>query len=146
MKKLLFILFAFAGIVSVSAQSIAVVKMRTAANVDSAIVTNAGTSVLILGLTSKKALSIQANFVKVSGTLAGTVTLMGSNDGVNYVAITDATSTPTITTYAVTDAGTYAVPIVTRWFLADHTMQYYKLSWLGTGTMVGYMKARLLAN
>jgi len=141
MKKLLFIaLFALAA--SANAQ-IAVVKMKTlvTGGIDSAIVTNAGTSTLVYALSSKRAGSIQVNFVKVSGTVGGTVILLGSNDGVNYFALTDATSTPTITTYTATDAGTFATPIVTKWFLKDHEVKYYKLSWAGTGTMVGYMKA-----
>lgn len=143
MKNIL-ILFALVFSLNATAQ-IQAVKMKTALAVDSAIVTNTGTSVLIYALSSKQCVSIQANFVKVSGTVGGTVTLLGSNDGVNYVALTDATSAPTITTYTATDAGTFGTPIVTRWFLKDHSMKYYKLSWAGTGTMVGYMKAWLLA-
>lgn len=130
----------------VSFGQITAVKMKTSLNKDSAIVTNTGTGSLILGLSVKQCLSIQANFVKVSGTVGGTVTLYGSNDGTNYVALTDATSAPTITTYTATDAGTYSTPIVTKWFLKDHEMKYYKLTWAGTGTMVGYFKAWLLAN
>ncbi len=140
----IFLIVSLAFVATANAQ-IQVVKMRTAANVDSAIVTNTGTSTLVYALASKRAGSIQANFVKVSGTVGGTVTLLGSNDGVNYFALTDATSAPTITTYTATDAGTFGTPIVTRWFLKDHEVKYYKLSWAGTGTMVGYMKAFLEA-
>jgi len=116
-------------------------KTTTSSTVDSVTVTNTGTGSLYAVFTSKSAKTIQALFTKVSGTVGGTATLYGSNDGVNYEALTDATSTPTITTYTVTDAGTYAVPISKTWHLGDHKMKYYKLTHAGTGTMVSRFKA-----
>ena len=143
MKKLLIIALSLCIAAGVQAQILAV-KMKTASSVDSAIVTNTGSGSLVYTLTAKQPFSVQANFVKTSGTLGGTVTIYGSNDGVNYFALTDATSTPTITTYTVTDAGTYGSPQVTKWFLKDHPVKYVKLTWAGTGTMAGYFKAWLL--
>ncbi|HTJ53731.1 MAG TPA: hypothetical protein VL443_29955 [Cyclobacteriaceae bacterium] len=143
MKNLIILFLAFAAF-NVNAQ-IANVKMKTAAGVDSAIVTNTGSGSVVYALSSKQPFSVQANFVKTSGTLGGTVTIYGSNDGTNYFALTDATSTPTITTYTVTDAGTYASPQIKAWFLKDHPVKYLKITWAGTGTMAGYFKAWLLA-
>jgi len=104
-------------------------------------VTDAGSGSLYVSFNSKAAKTIQALFTKVSGTNAGTVTLYGSNDGINWEALTDATSTPTITTYTRTDAGTYAVPISRTWHLGDHKMKAYRLTHVGTGTMVSRFKA-----
>ena len=121
-----------------------VVKLQTAAKVDSAIVTNAGTGFITYNLQAKQGRTLVAQFIKTSGVLAGTATLQGSNDGVTFYALTDATSTPTITTYTVTDAGTYASPQIKTWYLNDHDSKYYRVTWTGSGTMVGYVKATLL--
>lgn len=139
-KYIIAFLFVALGI-AVQAQTVS--KLKTTAGVDSVIVTNTGTGVLLITMNLKRAQSFQLNFVKTSGTLGGTVTLLGSNDGVNYVALTDATSTPTITTYTVTDAGTFSAPQSTTRFVGSHVMKYYKASWAGTGTMLGYMKVWL---
>ena len=116
-------------------------KTTLTSNVDSVTVTDTGSGSLYASFTVKQAKSIQALFTKVSGTNAGTVTLYGSNDGVNWEALTDATSTPTITTYTRTDAGTYAVPISKTWYLGHHAVKYFKLTHVGTGTMVSRFKA-----
>jgi hypothetical protein len=130
-------------VLSVAVQAQTVSKLKTSLGVDSTIVTNTGTGSLLITMSLKRAQSLQLNFVKTSGTLGGTVTLYGSNDGVNYTALTDATSSPTITTYTVLDAGTYGTPQSTLKFYGPHVMKYYKVTWAGTGTMLGYMKAYL---
>jgi len=116
-------------------------KTTLTSAVDSVVVTNGGTGDLMIGFSSKEAKSIQVLITKASGTLGGTMTLYGSNDGVNYTALTDATSTPTITTLTVADSGTYAAPQTKVWYLGTHQMKYYKLTHAGTGTMVGRFKA-----
>lgn len=140
-KYFIAILFTVIGIAFSQAQSVS--KFKTVAGVDSVIVTNAGSGSVLITMTLKRAQSVQLNFVKTSGTLGGTVTLLGSNDGVNYTALTDATSSPTITTYTVIDAGSFAAPQSTLKFYGPHVMKYYKVTWAGTGTMLGYMKAYL---
>lgn len=144
------ILIAFMSLASLSAHaqltapaSTNTIHMKTTltSSVDSVVVTDTGSGSLYVNFTSKAAKSIQALFTKVSGTNAGTVTLYGSNDGVNWEALTDATSTPTITTYTRTDAGTYAVPISKTWHLGFHNMKAYRLTHVGTGTMVSRFKA-----
>lgn len=112
---------------------------------DSVICTNAGTSHLYITMRQKSAASVQIFIVKTSGTLGGTVTFYGSNDGINYVALTDATSTPTVTTYTVTDTGTYAAPQTTIRYLVDHPVKFLRVTWVGTGTMSGWMKAKVNA-
>lgn len=148
MKKiftLLFALVAFAGMAQLTSTTAAVnaIRMKTTltSSVDSVVVTDTGTGSLYINFTQKEAKSIQVLITKASGTLGGTMTLYGSNDGVNWTALTDATSTPTITTYTVTDTGTYAAPQTKNWYLGDHKMKAYKLTHAGTGTMVGRFKA-----
>ena len=149
MKKLFTLvlaLVAFASygqLTSTNATGTNTIHMKTTLTsaVDSVTVTDTGSGSLYIGFTAKSAKTIQALFTKVSGTNGGTVTLYGSNDAVNYEALTDATSTPTITTYTRTDAGTYAVPISKTWYLGDHKMKYYRLTHVGTGTMVSRFKA-----
>jgi len=116
-------------------------KTSLSSTVDSVVVTNTATAHLYIGFTAKKALSVQALITKASGTGAGTMTLYGSNDGINYFAVTDATSTPTVTTYTVTDAGTYAAPQTTKWDLGFHKYAAYRLTHVGSGTMVTRFKA-----
>jgi hypothetical protein len=151
MKKLITLLFAMVAF-AVSAQLTATgnlsnsIKMKTAAGVDSAIVTNSGSGSISVTFTQKKAESIQLLVTKTSGTLGGTATLYGSNDGVNWTALTDATSTPTVTAYTVTDAGTYAAPQAKFWSLVSHDFRAYQITWVGTGTMAGRMKAMVKYN
>jgi hypothetical protein len=149
MKKLFIlltlVLLGFTGYAQLTSSSLGnnAVKMKTTltSSVDSVVVTNTGTGDLVLGFTTKEPWSIQVLITKASGTLGGTMTLYGSNDGVTYAALTDATSAPTITTHTVTDAGTYAAPQTKLWYLGAHQMKYYKVTWAGTGTMVGRFKA-----
>jgi hypothetical protein len=151
MKKLvitlLLALVAFAGYSQLTASTSGsqnTVKMKTnltTSTIDSVVVTDAGSGSLYISFLSKEAKSIQALIVATSGTVAGTMTLYGSNDGVNWVALTDATSTPTITTYTVTNTGTYAAPQSKVWYLGTHQMKAYKLTHAGTGTMVSRFKA-----
>lgn len=141
MKNIISILaFSLLVVAGANAQGFSKSKFLNGA-VDSIIVTNAGTSSMIYGPVTKRPMSIQLNIAKASGTLAGTVTLLGSLDGVQYVALTDATSTPTITTYTVTDGGTYTARQIKQWFLNDHPCLYYKITWVGAGTMAGSAKA-----
>lgn len=119
------------------------IRMKTSLTsaVDSVVNTNTGTVYLYVPFTVKEAKGVQVLITKTSGTLAGTMTLYGSTDGVSYVALTDATSTPTITTYTVTDTGTYAAPQSTVWNLGFHKFNIYRIGWVGSGTMVGRFKA-----
>ena len=118
-------------------------KTTLTSQVDSVVCTNAGTAALVIGFSAKEAKSIHALITKTSGTLAGTMTLNGSNDGVNWSALTDATSTPTITTHTVADSGTYGAPSQKLWFLGAHNFKYYQVSWAGAGIMVGRFKATI---
>lgn len=106
-------------------------------------ITNAGT---VLVKTNRiagdfQSVSFQVLCTKVSGTLAGTLVLQGSNDGVNFANIpTEGTQTG-LTTATVADAtATYI------WWLKASPFLYYQVKWSGGTTMVGYIDARLLAH
>lgn len=144
MKKYFLIVLMLAAFIGADAQVTAKMKTTLTGSLDSAICTNTGTASLVVRMQRTKAQSIQVNIVKTSGTLAGTMTLYGSNDGVNWVALTDATSAPTITTYTVTDGGTYGTPQTKVWHLGFHVYAYYQISWVGSGTMAGYFKSWML--
>lgn len=77
--------------------------------------------------------SLVAKVTKTSGTLGGTATLQGSLDGTNYVTIPTATVVGGASTYTVTDTATQYINFV----VTGSPYKYYRLSWTGTGTMVG---------
>jgi len=146
MKKIIFGLFAIALSLSVKAQVIAplsgtpmVKKFSNGAPfyVTYDTVTNTGTNYLTNRyITSGQAqtVTIQWNAVKTSGTVAGTVTLMGSLDGLNFKAITGnkLIGNEAIATFTPTDVATQT----TSWVLQGNPFPWYRVSWTGAGTMV----------
>lgn len=113
-------------------------------------VTNTGTKTLTGRITLPyKTVSVGITVTKVSGTLAGTVTLQGSIDGVNYATVPTA-YIETVTSqapYTVTGAATFTVPdysAPTKIFTINGSrFIYYRLSYTGSGTMVGTIKGYL---
>lgn len=97
MKK---ILLALAFIISVAFVSNAQVtvqnSVRTAlSSLDTLIDADTTTTVIVTPPGNKAALSFQAVVTKISGTVAGTVTLYGSLDGTNYAVLNTDTLTNT---------------------------------------------------
>ena len=122
MKKYILIFIAFLAINFVSkAQN---TKTLTVA---SASITNTGTGTLTAVASDiYKQISFQVNVTKVSGTVAGKITLLGSLDGVNYRRI------------GGLDSVMLSDQAVNVGFLkvADCPFNYFKLFTTGTGTMV----------
>lgn len=94
--------------------------------------------------------SIQFVGTKISGTVAGTVTLQGSLDGTNYSTVKTVYlksygikpySTDGVATFTATDGTSTGI-----WTLIGSPYEYYRLSWTGTGTMSGIIKGYLLTN
>lgn len=108
-------------------------------------ITNAGTALLRSNRVpgSFVTASFQVTCTKVSGTLAGTLTLQGSNDGVNFAAIPTETTQTGLATATVTDTAGAKSYI---WWLKGSPFLYYQVSWSGGTTMVGYLDARILAH
>lgn len=104
--------------------------------IDSAVCANTATVYLyasaVTGL--KEYVEVVTNITKVSGTLGGTLTLQGSHDGLVW----DTVGSP----YTVTDASQVKSLGVAK---NANAKKYFRLKWVGTGTMNGYMEATLLA-
>lgn len=80
-------------------------------------------------------ISIQVDITKISGTLAGTLTPIVSNDGVSYYSVSSRITRDTA--YTVPNAsGGYAYSMPLGW-------RYYGVQWAGTGTMSGSFTAKL---
>jgi pheromone shutdown protein TraB len=104
-------------------------------------VTNAGTSYLTVQNKGEAgATTIQVNVTKVSGTVGGTISLLGSLDGTNFKALNTEETQTALATITATDANN-----VYHWRLNGNPFLYYRVSWTGTGTMVATFSASLLS-
>ena len=135
MKKLLFLLIAFAfACTGVFAQSFPMTG-------NGVVLTNAATAACSLKVSNaSNTVSIQAVITKTSGTLAGTLTVQGSIDGVNYETVNASLVLPTPATYTVTDVASQSKMFI----ITGSPYLYYKLSWTGSGTMVGTLSGYVL--
>jgi len=111
--------------------------------VDSVLVTNAGTS-FIFARCSGPAQTTTIQFVahKVAGTVAGTVTLMGSVDGIHFKPALIAEGSTAIPTFTATDVATQSY----IWRLNYSPYPYYGISWTGTGTMTAYFRGKVVTH
>lgn len=129
MKKLLFLftLLSFIGLGSVSAQSFTMVG-------NGVTLTNTGTVACSLKVSNNySSVTVQAVFTKTSGTLGGTATLQGSVDGVTWETIPTSLVAGVASTYTVTDVASQGKSFV----ITGSPFLHYRISWTGTGTMVG---------
>lgn len=115
-------------------------------------VTNTGSGTLTLQVQNwYEVVTMQINAHKISGTVAGTITLQGSNDGTNFIAVP--------TTYIKTGAhspGVFGgVATATATDVTDQSFaftvfgspfEYYRFSWTGSGTMLATQTAKLFPN
>jgi hypothetical protein len=104
-------------------------------------ITNTGSGYVEFTLNSfYKRVSFQPVVTKLSGTAAGTVTLQGSIDGINYVTVSS--SYVSSATMSVTNVTTStAILIVT-----SSPYRYYRLNYVGSGTMSCLLSGFLVAN
>jgi hypothetical protein len=135
MRKI--ILFALAVTVAVSAQAQA--DFKSVFNLTSDTVTNTATVVLtspkLDGSPAKT--TIQVAVTKISGTVGGTISLMGSVDGTNFKALNTEETQTALATVTATDATN-----VYHWRLNGGPFPYYRVSWTGTGTMSASFTAK----
>jgi hypothetical protein len=92
---------------------------------------------------SYKQVSIQTVITKISGTVAGTVTLQGSVDGTNYVTVDSAailSNHSPFPTYTATNTATQSKV----WIVNNSPYLWFKLSYTGSGTMSATLKGYLL--
>jgi hypothetical protein len=118
-----------------------VLTSTTGGAVDS--VTNAGTTYLTSGaVTGTKAIvSVQVTAAEISGTTAGTLSLLGSLDGTNFKAATLAEVSTAVNTYTATDVTSQTF----IWRITGNPYKYYRVSWTGTGTMLDTFSAVMIA-
>jgi len=95
-------------------------------------ITNTGTDAVNLSVSGYySTLSIQVKTLKLSGTVGGTITLQGSNDGSNYVTVnTNYLESGTATLTALNQTTTSKIFVI-----VGAPYKYYRLSYTGTGTM-----------
>lgn len=145
MKKLVFLLLVVATL-GVAAQPNAFVLKKHFANTDVAVdtVTDAGTNylgnlTLIPG--GRTSVSVVVTVTKQTGTVAGVITLQGSYDGTVFFALNAPESQTALATKTAANAsGVY------HWWLKTNPFPYYRVSWVGTGTMAATMSAVILAH
>lgn len=82
--------------------------------------------------------TVQIEIVKISGTVAGTVTLQGSLDGTNWSTATSGALAITAT-YTATDVATQSK----NWIIVNNPYKYYRATWTGTGTMSATIAGRV---
>lgn len=100
-------------------------------------VTNTG--VRIMGLNTvgyKETITATVLITKISGTQAGTMVPVGSNDGVNWADISQVTKD----TVTVPNSATY---VKNYSFLKGY--KWYGVQWTGTGTMASSIAGKLVA-
>lgn len=113
-----------------------------AATITQDTVTNTGLGAMYSKVqTGEGYVTIQVNVQKVSGTVAGTITLYGSIDGINYSALnTEETQTALATKALADNAGTTAY----HWRLKASPFSYYQVGTAGGTTCVYYMSGLIL--
>lgn len=117
--------------------------MLSSYNLSSDTTVNTGTSYLQLKNSGvAQTVTVQFNATKISGTVAGTVTLMGSLDGTNFKALTQQEVSTAIPTFTATDVATQS----NIWVIKNNPYQYYRVSWTGTGTMSAKFSALLMTH
>lgn len=90
---------------------------------------------------SYKSVTIQANVTKISGTVGGTITLQGSVDGVNFVTCdTAAFVSDGPATYTATNSASQSK----AWIVSGAPYTWFRLNYVGTGTMSAIIKGYLL--
>lgn len=137
MRKLILAFALFAIVASASAQ----VSLLSPYNLTSDTVTNTGTAYLTVRNAGTKATTtIQVAVTKISGTVGGTISLLGSVDGTSYKALNTAETQTALATITATDASN-----VYHWRLNGNPFLYYRVSWTGTGTMSASFTAKLLS-
>lgn len=99
-------------------------------------VTNTGTGLVqVLHEAKGNVTSVTFTATKISGTVAGTVALHGSNDGTNFASIHS-------TTFTATDVASQGG----TWQLVGNPFRYYRVTWTGSGTMAATVKGTVNTN
>lgn len=137
MKKA--ILFAAVFLIGVSA--IAQTSMLSSFNLASDTVVNAATGYLQSQMKgSQESVAVQVVATKISGTVAGTLSLLVSLDGVNFKAAQLSEVATAVNTYTATDVASQTF----IWRITGNPYLWYRISWAGTGTMSASFTGKIL--
>lgn len=100
-------------------------------------VTNTGTAVVQADMLSVHGHTTSVSFIatKLSGTVAGTVALHGSNNGTNFYSISS-------TTFTATDVASQGG----TWQLTGCPFRFYRITWTGSGTMSATLAGNIYVN
>ena len=126
-------------------------SLKSTSNIALDTVTNGATEVMTAPKLTLpyKTISISATVTKTSGTIAGTITLQGSVNGSNYVTVptayieTPSGQAPYSTGGAATFTPTNVASQTKIWTVIGTTYPYYRISYAGSGTMVGTIKGNV---
>jgi hypothetical protein len=81
---------------------------------------------------------VQVNVTKISGTVGGTISLLGSTDGVNFYALRTIETVTALPTHTAADAtASY------HWRLTGAPFPFFRVSYTGTGTMSASFGAQI---
>jgi len=116
-------------------------NMKSNVSLTSDTTDNTGVSYVGLGVEKwYERVTIQSVVTKISGTVAGTVTLQGSIDGTNYVTVNS--SYADVTSYSPANVATSSKLFV----VTGSPYRYYRLSYTGAGTMSASHRGYVLPN
>jgi len=116
-------------------------NLKSSYNLNSDTCVNGATT--YVGITvnnSYSTISLQVVITKISGTVAGTITIQASNDGTNYVTVNSGYITST--THTATNVATSSKLFT----ITGSPYKYYRMSYTGSGTMSATIKGYLVAN
>jgi hypothetical protein len=105
-------------------------------------ITDTGTKACSLKVVhSYDQITIHALITKISGTVAGTVTLQGTVDGTTFVTVDTATFVSDgLATYTATNVASQSKV----WVINKSPYLWFKISYTGSGTMAATLKGYLL--
>lgn len=112
-------------------------------NIASDTVTNTATAYLTSpnSLGAKQTTGVQVVCTKISGTVAGTISLLGTVDGTNYKAILLQGVSTALNTYTATDVASQTFIFM----VPNNPYLKYRVSWTGSGTMAASFSAKMLS-
>jgi pyridoxine/pyridoxamine 5'-phosphate oxidase len=144
MKKIIFALGILVCLVAFSTpetKAQGIKTMKNAALSATETVTNTGTAFLSAAATSSETstTAVQVVVTKTSGTVAGTISLLGSVDGVNFKAATLTEASTALHTFTATDVASQTF----IWRLTGNPYRVYRVSYTGAGTMVATFTATM---
>lgn len=104
---------------------------------------NSGTSYLTVRNPGGKATTtVQVTATKISGLVAGTISLLGSLDGINFKVYTLSEAATAGHTFTATDVASQTF----IWRLEGNPYIHWRVSWTGAGTMSAKFTAKVLSH